>query len=82
MKFAQTEATSLTNFMQKKRNDVLKEVEGTTPDDFVLLDTRGTEAFGNDHIPGAWSVAESDLQEAISLLPRVREIVTYCCRHD
>lgn len=67
---------------EKQRNDVLKVVEGTVPFDFVLLDTRGREAFASGHIPGAWSVAESDLQGALAVLPKGREIVTYCWGHD
>ncbi|MGH9733192.1 MAG: rhodanese-like domain-containing protein [Candidatus Acidiferrales bacterium] len=67
---------------EKQRNDVLKAVEGTAPFDFVLLDTRGREAFANGHIPGAWSIAESDLQQAVSLLPKEREIITYCWSQD
>lgn len=67
---------------EKQRNDVLQAVEGTVPFAFVLLDTRGRDAFAKGHIPGAWSVAESDLQQAVPLLPKNREIVTYCWGHD
>ncbi|HZS32504.1 MAG TPA: rhodanese-like domain-containing protein [Methylomirabilota bacterium] len=67
---------------EKQRNDVVKAVEGRTPFDFVLLDTRGREAFVNGHIPGAWCVAASHLDAAVGLLPKDREIVTYCWGHD
>jgi rhodanese-related sulfurtransferase len=67
---------------EKQRNDVLKAAEGKSAYDFVLLDTRGREAFSAGHIPGAWSVAVSDLEHAMPLLPKDKEIVTYCWGHD
>ena len=66
---------------EKQRNDVLKAVEGGGFD-FVLLDTRGPEAFTAGHIPGAWCLPKSDLEEVAALLPKDREIVTYCWGHD
>jgi rhodanese-related sulfurtransferase len=66
---------------EKQRNDVLKAVEGG-PFDFVLLDTRGREAFADGHIPGAWSVSPSEIEQVIPILPRDKEIVTYCWGHD
>jgi len=50
--------------------------------DFVLLDTRGRDAFASGHIPGAWCAAESELEAVVPLLPKDREIVTYCWSHD
>jgi rhodanese-related sulfurtransferase len=67
---------------EKQRSDVLKAVEGQSPFDFVLLDTRGREAFNAGHIPGAWCVSVPELEKAVSLLPKDREIVTYCWGHD
>ncbi len=67
---------------EKQRNDVLKAVEGNGTHDFVLLDTRGREAFAAGHIPGAWCVAPEDLAQTVSQLPKDREIVTYCWGHD
>ncbi len=67
---------------EKQRNDVIKAVEGRAPFEFVLLDTRGREAFANGHIPGAWCVADRDVDAAVGRLPRDREIVTYCWGHD
>lgn len=67
---------------EKQRNDVLKAVEGSQPFNFILLDTRGTAAFSGGHIPGAWCVAEADLAQALPLLPKDKEIVTYCWSHD
>jgi rhodanese-related sulfurtransferase len=66
---------------EKQRNDVLKAVESGTFD-FVLLDTRGREAFANGHIPGALCVPIEQLSDAIAGLPRDKEVVTYCWGHD
>jgi rhodanese-related sulfurtransferase len=66
---------------EKQRNDVLKAVEGDKFD-FVLLDTRGREAFANGHIPGAWCAPEEEIERVAKLLPADREIVTYCWSHD
>jgi rhodanese-related sulfurtransferase len=66
---------------EKQRNDVLKAVESNNLD-FVLLDTRGEEAYANGHIPGAWSVSDSDIERAVAHLPKDKEIVTYCWGHD
>jgi rhodanese-related sulfurtransferase len=66
---------------EKQRTDVLKAVEGNTFN-FVLLDTRGREAFTNGHIPGAWCVPESEVDRLAPQLPKERELVTYCWGHD
>jgi hypothetical protein len=66
---------------EKQRNDVLKAAEAAAFD-FVLLDTRGNDAFASGHIPGAWSVPPSDVERIIPLLPTDRELVTYCWGHD
>ena len=49
---------------------------------FVLLDTRGREAFAFGHITGAWCVQLEELEGVVSRLPKDREIVTYCWGHD
>ena len=67
---------------EKQRNDVLKAVEGKGSFNFVLLDTRGSEAFSQGHIPGAWAMAQDELDGKLSLLPKDKEIVTYCWGHD
>jgi rhodanese-related sulfurtransferase len=67
---------------EKQRNTVLNAVEGTVPYDFLLLDTRGREAFAAGHIPGAWCVSDSELDNNLSRLPKDKEIVTYCWGHD
>ena len=67
---------------EMQRNSVLKAVEGAAPYDFVLLDTRGNEAFAGGHIPGAWSVPGDELDKNLPRLPKDKEIVTYCWGHD
>ena len=67
---------------EKQRNDVLKAAEGTTGFDFVLLDTRGREAFGGGHIPGAVCAPLEDLAQWAAGLPKDKELVTYCWGHD
>ena len=66
---------------EKQRNDVLKAVEASKFD-FVLLDTRGHQPFAEGHIPGAWSAPETDIDRVSKLLPKDKEIVTYCWGHD
>jgi rhodanese-related sulfurtransferase len=66
---------------EKQRSDVVKAVEAGTSD-FLLLDTRGAEAFASGHIPGAWSTSLDDLEKTVAKLPKDREIVTYCWGHD
>lgn len=67
---------------EKQRNDVLKAVEGSGKYDFVLLDTRGREAFNSGHIPGSRCVPDSGIDQLASTLPKDKEIVTYCWSHD
>jgi rhodanese-related sulfurtransferase len=66
---------------EKQRNDVLKAVEAGTRD-FVLLDTRGAEAFAAGHIPGAWCLTPAEVEQKAGLLPKDKELVTYCWGHD
>ena len=65
----------------KQRADVVKAIEQGTFD-FVLLDTRGREAFAFGHIAGAWCVQLEELEGVVSRLLKDREIVTYCWGHD
>jgi hypothetical protein len=63
-----TFAATATNFQWKlhaiqQRADVVKAIE-QGPFDFVLLDTRGREAFAFDHIAGAWCVQLEELDVA------------------
>jgi rhodanese-related sulfurtransferase len=67
---------------EKQRNDVLNAVEGKQPFDFILLDTRGREAFVGGHIPGARCVSLAELEQSLPDLPKDKEIVTYCWSHD
>ena len=65
----------------KQRNDVVKAIE-QGPFDFVLLDTRSRDAFNFGHITGAWCAPIEELDSVTTLLPKEREIVTYCWGHD
>jgi 3-mercaptopyruvate sulfurtransferase SseA len=67
--------------VEKQRNDVLHAVEGGMFD-FVLLDTRGRQAFINGHIPGALCAPMDELDQLAPILPKDKEIVTYCWSHD
>ena len=66
---------------EKQRNAVLKAVESGSFD-FILLDTRGTDAFVKSHIPGAWNAPAEEMTKLMSILPKDKEIVTYCWGHD
>lgn len=46
--------------------------------DFLLLDTRKRESFGQGHIQGAWCAPLEELGALAKDLPKYREIVTYC----
>lgn len=65
----------------KQRNDVIGAVEANSMD-FVLLDTRGRDAFAGGHIPGAWCAPFEELGSLVPQLPKDRELVTYCWGHD
>lgn len=46
---------------------------------FVLVDTRGPEAFAEGHIAGALNLPSRDITaETTDVLPRDRLVVTYC----
>jgi rhodanese-related sulfurtransferase len=49
---------------------------------FVLLDTRGRNAFAGGHIPGALCVPIEELDQLTSLLPKDKGVVTCCWGHD
>ncbi len=66
---------------EKQRNDVLHAVEGGNFN-FVLLDTRGRDAFRSGHITGALCAPMEELEQLMPLLPRDKEVVTYCWSHD
>ena len=67
--------------VEKQRNDVLHAVEGGNFD-FVLLDTRGRQAFDSGHIPGALCAPLEELEQLTPTLPKDKEVVTYCWSHD
>ena len=66
---------------EKSRAAVLKAVEGGNFD-FVLLDTRGRDAFASGHIPGAVCAPMEELEQLTASLPRDKELITYCWGHD
>jgi rhodanese-related sulfurtransferase len=66
---------------EKSRASVLHAVENGNFD-FILLDTRGREAFASGHIPGAVCAPIEELDQLLPSLPQDREIVTYCWGHD
>jgi rhodanese-related sulfurtransferase len=66
---------------EKSRATVLHAIEDGKFD-FVLLDTRGKEAFTAGHIPGALCASMDELPKLAALLPKDKEIVTYCWGHD
>lgn len=67
---------------EKQRNDVFKAVEGTAPFNFLLIDTRGRDAYASGHIRGALCIPEDEVAKAAEQLPKDKEIVTYCWSHD
>jgi rhodanese-related sulfurtransferase len=66
---------------ERSRATVLHAVEAEKFD-FVLLDTRGREPFANGHIPGAICAPMDELAQIAAILPKDKEIVTYCWGHD
>jgi len=66
---------------EKARAVVLHAVEDNKFD-FVLLDTRGREPFASGHIPGALCAPADELDQLVGVLPKDRELVTYCWGHD
>ncbi len=66
---------------ERQRADVVRAIQaGRFP--FVLLDTRGHEAFAAGHIDGAWDLPAEDVDRLAARLPKDRELVTYCWSHD
>ena len=66
---------------EKSRATVLHAIEDGKFD-FILLDTRGREAFAIGHIPGAVCAPMDELEKVAAVLPKAKEIVTYCWGHD
>jgi rhodanese-related sulfurtransferase len=63
---------------EKQKTEVVKKVKDGLGHDFVLLDVRPRAAFRKAHIQGAWSAPYEELAALLPLLPRDRELVTYC----
>jgi len=87
MAFTQDEIRANRDYFTKKlqaekaRAAVLHAVEDNKFD-FVLLDTRGREPFASGHIPGALCAPADELEQLVGVLPKDRELVTYCWGHD
>ena len=48
-------------------------------DEFMLVDTLGTEVYEESHLPGAINLPLEDIDQAEEVLPdRNAEIVVYC----
>jgi rhodanese-related sulfurtransferase len=59
-------------------NDAVSKVKGTSSGDFLLVDTRGRDAYAKAHIPGALCVPLPEIDALAGKLPRDKELVTYC----
>ncbi len=58
--------------------DVYADLEAGVAD-FVLVDTRGRDAFAAGHIPGAVHLPYREIDDAtLEVLPQHRAVVTYC----
>jgi rhodanese-related sulfurtransferase len=65
---------------ERQKADVVRKVkEGKG--DFILLDTRGRQAFAQGHITGAWCLPLEELDALAAQLPKDREFTTYCWNH-
>jgi rhodanese-related sulfurtransferase len=61
--------------------DVMRRAKGEpkhAKDEWVLLDLRGRDAFAKAHIQGSLCVPLDELDALSSMLPKDREIVSYC----
>lgn len=65
---------------ERQKTDVVKKVK-ESKGDFVLLDTRGREAYEQGHIPGALCLPPDEIDALAPQLPKDRELVTYCWGH-
>ncbi|MBI4161583.1 MAG: hypothetical protein HY509_03960 [Acidobacteria bacterium] len=65
---------------ERQKADVVRKVRDKKGD-FLLLDTRGRQAFEQGHIEGAWCVPLDELDALAGSLPRDRELVMYCWNH-
>lgn len=63
---------------ERQLSDVVKKVAGKATADFVLLDTRGRDAYAKAHIPGSLCVPLPEVASLAGQLPRDKELVTYC----
>lgn len=47
-------------------------------DRFVLVDVRNREGYQKEHIPGAVSIPEDELENRLNEIPRDKEVIVYC----
>ena len=66
---------------ERQITDVAKKVQGKAKADFLLVDARGRDAYAKAHIPGALCVPLKEVESLAPLLPRDKELVTYCWSH-
>ncbi len=62
----------------KQKIDVEHRVKGKEGGDYLLLDARSRDAFGQAHIPGALCTPYEELDALVAQLPKDRELVVYC----
>jgi hypothetical protein len=59
--------------------DVVRRLKGEAPSaDWILADVRGRDPFAKAHMQGAVCLPVDEIGALAPLLPRDREIVTYC----
>ncbi|SRR5258708_171702 len=56
----------------------LKHALDERPQDIVVLDTRASDAFQEEHLPQAINIPTQELEQRLSELPKNKEIVPYC----
>lgn len=65
--------------VERQKNDVAQWAKGeASAPSFVLLDTRGRDAFAKGHVKGAICVPLQEIDKLVEQLPRDKELVTYC----
>ena len=63
---------------EKGFSAAVAKAKGTGGGDFLLVDTRGRDAYAKAHIPGALCVPVPEIPALSAKLPRDKELVTYC----
>ncbi len=55
-----------------------KNTPNPSPKKITVLDVRASKSYESDHVPGALSIPQSELREALPKLPKDHIYVTYC----